>query len=328
MPNGDSDPGMFEVVVTDRREEALDICTFELRRPGGHQLPPFSAGAHIDVQIRSGMVRQYSLCNPPGDHHRYLIGVLRGPNPRGASVALHDTVHVGHRALVSEPRNRFQLSASARRSLLLAGGIGITPILCMAEQLAQIGADFEMHYCTRSPARTAFLDRIRRSSFSDHIHHHFDSGPEDQRLRGDVLLADPSPDTHLYVCGPSGFIEHVLRTAKSAGWSSDCLHREYFLASGASLSSSDRPFDVRLARSGRVISVLPGHTIAQALAENGVYVPVSCEVGVCGTCLTRVLEGEPDHRDSFLTDAERARNDQMTLCCSGARGPLLVLDLF
>ncbi len=318
---------MIEVVVTDRREEAQDVCTFEFRHPDGDQLPPFSAGAHIDVQIRSGVVRQYSLCNPPHEEHRYLIAVLRGSNPHGASVVLHETVHVGHRVVVSEPRNRFQLATSARRSLLLAGGIGVTPILCMAERLAQIGADFEMHYCTRSRARTAFLDRIHRSSFSDRIHYHFDSGPEDRKLRAAIVLADPSPDTHLYVCGPSGFIEHILRTAEDIGWTSDCVHREYFLAPGSALGPADRPFNVKLARSGRVVSVSPERTIAQALADNEIYVPVSCEVGVCGTCLTRVLEGEPDHRDSFLTDLERARNDQMTLCCSRAKTFLLVLDL-
>jgi len=292
----------------------------------GGALPAFSAGSHIDVQVPGGMTRQYSLCNPPGESHRYLIGVLRDAASRGGAVAVHERVHEGDVLTISAPKNHFPLAHEARRSLLLAGGIGVTPILCMAERLATTGADFEMHYCTRSRERTAFYERIRASAFAHRVAFHFDDGPPEQKLDIAALLAAPQPGTHLYVCGPKGFMDAVLGTARARGWPEAQLHYEFFAADAAP-ADGDTAFEVQLASTGQVIVVGKDQTVVQALAAAGVEVQTSCEQGVCGTCLTRVLEGTPDHRDLYLTPEEQAANDQFTPCCSRARSARLVLDL-
>lgn len=312
----------FNVRVARKTREAEAICSYELVPVDGAALPPFAAGAHVDVHLPNGLVRQYSLCNAPGETHRYLIAVLRAADSRGGSQAMHDDVDVGTLLTISAPKNHFPL-VDAERTLLLAGGIGITPILAMAETLAADGAKFEFHYCVRSPERAAFLERIRSAGFAGQVQVHYDA---DRTLDLASLLAAPQPGTHLYVCGPQGFIDHVLDNAKARGWSAGQLHVEYFGATAAD-TGGDRPFDVRLAASGRVVTIPAGRTVLKVLAEQGVDIPYSCEEGVCGTCLTRVLNGVPDHRDLYLTDAERAANDQFTPCCSRARTPLLVLDL-
>lgn len=307
--------------------EAEGIVGLELVPAEGSSFPPFSAGSHIDVEVRPGLIRQYSLCNDPTEQHRYQLGVLRDPASRGGSIAVHDQFAEGQVIRISPPRNHFAL-VPGKRSLLFAGGIGVTPILCMAERLARIGADFEMHYCSRSPGRTAFIERIRASAFAQWVHFHFDDGDPAQALDLAAVLtdADTDTDTQLYVCGPGGFIDFVTSTAKARGWPAGRIHFEYF-AGLAIDTSGDGSFQVKLASSGRVLTIPADRTVVQALVEHGVEVPTACEQGVCGTCLTRVLEGEIDHRDSFLTDEERARNDQFTPCCSRARSPLLVLDL-
>jgi len=311
--------------VVAKRPEALDICTFELADPAGSPLPPFSAGAHIDVEVRDGLIRQYSLCNHSEERHRYLIAVLRDQNSRGGSSRMHDEVREGQWIRVSEPKNHFPLAAHTKRSLLLAGGIGVTPILCMAERLAHMGANLTMHYCTRSRERTAFYERINRSAFRDRVQFHFDTGPPEQRLNLDTVLQHRD-GTHLYVCGPTGFMDWVLSAANARGWPEEQLHREYFTAAPVD-TSHDGSFDVKIASSGRLIRVPAEKSVVQALLEAGVEVPTSCEQGVCGTCLTRVIEGEPDHRDLYLTDAERAKHDRFMPCCSRSKSPLLVLDL-
>jgi ferredoxin-NADP reductase len=316
----------LSVQVVRKRVEAADICTFELADPLGNALPSFSAGSHVDVYIGDGLVRQYSLCNDPREAHRYMIAVLRVAPSRGGSRAMHDAVQEGDVLEISEPRNHFRLAHGAKRSLLVAGGIGITPILCMAERLANIGADFEMHYCTRSPGRTAFMERIEQSSFAERVHFHFDDGLPEQKLDANGLLAHPRPDTHLYVCGPTGFMDWLLGTARARAWPPQRLHREYF-ASELRALPSDMEFEVRLASTGKVYRVGKDQTVVAALEQHGIEIPTSCAQGVCGTCLTRVLDGEPDHRDIYQTDAERTRNDQFTPCCSRARSPRLVLDL-
>ncbi|WP_434576924.1 oxidoreductase [Pseudomonas sp. Z5-35] len=316
---------MIEVQVAARHDEALDICSYELTRVDGQPLPPFTAGAHIDVHLPDGLIRQYSLCNHPEERHRYLIGVLKDPSSRGGSRRLHEQIQPGTRLLISEPRNLFALAPQARRSLLFAGGIGITPILCMAEHLAQGGAVFELHYCARSKQRAAFVERLQQSPYADRVFLHFDEEPA-TALDAARVLASPSADLHLYVCGPGGFMQHVLDTAKAQGWQEPNLHREYFAAAPTD-TTADGSFSVKLARSGLVFEVPADRSVVQVLESHGVEVPISCEQGVCGTCLTRVLEGVPEHRDMFLTEAEQALNDQFTPCCSRSRTPLLVLDL-
>jgi vanillate O-demethylase ferredoxin subunit len=317
--------GKLSVRVVRKLREAVDIASFELAAVDGSPLPPFSAGSHIDVHVRDGIVRQYSLCNDPRETHRYLIGVLRDPKSRGGSVAMHDDIREGDVISISEPKNHFPL-VPAKRTLLFAGGIGVTPILCMAERLAHTGADFEMHYCTRSLERTAFHGRIMASSFAGRVHFHFDAGPEEQKLVLPSLIAVPDPDTHIYVCGPGGFIEHVVNTAKGLGWSAAQIHLEYFAAK-AQDTSGDGVFEVKIASSGRIFAVPANKTVVDVLAEHGVQVETSCREGVCGTCITRVLDGIPEHRDVYFTDEERAKNDQFTPCCSRARSGCLVLDL-
>jgi vanillate O-demethylase ferredoxin subunit len=317
---------VIDVIVTRKTCEAKDICSLELARPEGGALPSFSAGSHIDVHLPSGVVRQYSLCNPPEETHRYLIGVLKDPASRGGSLAVHEQVEEGSRLTISEPRNLFALAHGARRSLLLAGGIGITPILCMAERLAQMSAEFDLHYCTRSAERTAFAERIRQSTFARQAHFHFDDGPVEQKLDAATVLQNPQPDIHLYVCGPNGFMNHVLETARTHGWPEAQLHREYFAAAPMP-EVSDETFDVQLASSGQVFVIPAERSVADVLLEAGIDIPLSCEQGICGTCLTRVLEGEPDHRDLFMTKEEHARNDQFTPCCSRSKSPRLVLDI-
>ena len=317
---------MIEVSVVARNNQAQDICSFELARADGAPLPAFDAGAHIDVHLPGGLIRQYSLCNPPWENQSYLIGVLKDPASRGGSKAMHEQMQVGQKLLISEPRNLFPLSENAQRSLLFAGGIGITPILCMAERLHQLGADFQLHYCARSSERAAFVERLQAAPFAERVQLHFDDGPAAQRLDAAALLANPAADTHLYVCGPGGYMEHVLGTAKALGWADERAHREYFAAAPVN-HENDGSFSVQLHSSGQIIQIPADQSVAEALEACGIDIPLSCEQGICGTCLTRVLAGEPEHRDLFLTEAEQAQNDQFTPCCSRAKSPLLVLDL-
>lgn len=315
----------IEVRVARKTREAESICSYELVALDGTALPPFEAGAHVDVHLGDQLVRQYSLCNAPGETHRYLIGVLRDAESRGGSRAMHDRIDTGSVLAISAPKNHFPL-VEAGRTLLLAGGIGVTPILAMAESLARQGAAFEMHYSARSPQRAAFRERIAASPFAAQVHFHYDSGDAAQQLDLGRVLAAPAPDTHVYVCGPQGFIGHVLDRATSFGWPAGQLHVEYFGAAAID-TGADRAFDVKLASSGKVVNVPAGRSVIQVLAEQGVAIPYSCEEGVCGTCLTRVLDGVPDHRDLYLTEEERAANDQFTPCCSRAKTAMLVLDV-
>jgi vanillate O-demethylase ferredoxin subunit len=316
----------FQVRVVSKRIEARDIFSFELASLDGSALPPFSAGSHIDVRIDATLTRQYSLCNDPQQTHRYQIAVLKDPASRGGSNAMHERVQAGGTLEISAPKNHFELAHDAPHSLLLAGGIGITPILCMAERLSTIGASFALHYCTRSRERTAFREGIAQATFAPRVRFHIDDETPELRLDLERILRGAPGGTHLYVCGPKGFMDAVLAAARGAGWPESQLHYEFFTADLPKLVD-ERSFEVKLARSGRLIAVAPDQTVVQALQEAGVQIPISCEQGICGTCITRVLEGEPDHRDLFLTLAEQACDDQFTPCCSRAKSPILVLDL-
>lgn len=314
---------MIEVIVANKRTEAEGICSFELAREDGQPLPAFSAGAHIDVHLGQGLIRQYSLCNGASETHRYQIAVLNEPTSRGGSRHLHEAIQEGHRLCISEPRNLFPLDPGAQRTLLFAGGIGITPILCMAERLSHAGAPFELYYSVRSRDRAAFAERLQASAFATHVHLCFD---DQQPLDAKAVLATPDAGTHLYVCGPGGYMGYILDSARSQGWPEERLHREYFSAAPEATAPGDA-FDIEIASSGEVLRVEADQTIIDVLYDAGIDVPVSCEQGVCGTCVTRILGGTPEHRDSFFTDAQRALNDQFTPCCSRAKSPRLILDL-
>jgi vanillate O-demethylase ferredoxin subunit len=325
----------MKLLVAVRREEAQGIRSFELVHPEGLPLPPFDAGAHILVEAAPGVSRAYSLCNDPAERHRYVIGVLRTGDSRGGSVAMHERLHVGVSVQVSPPRNEFALVPGAKRSILLGGGIGITPLLAMADQLSTGRSDFALHYCTRDAARTAFVERIAQSGFAERACVHLDDGPEAQRFDAAQVLAAPAPDTHVYVCGPAGFIAHVMSTAERLGWPANQLHREYFAppetqasaGGAAAVKAVDTAFELVLASSGRRITVHPGQSAAHALQEAAIPLVMSCEQGICGTCVTTVLEGTPDHRDHYLTEDDRQRNDCFMPCCSRARSAQLVIDL-
>ncbi|MFT3755563.1 MAG: PDR/VanB family oxidoreductase [Pseudoxanthomonas sp.] len=316
----------LEVRISEVRDEADGIRSFELRRADGQALPAFAAGAHVDVHLPNGLIRQYSLCNSPQESDRYLLAVLHEPESRGGSTAMH-ALRAGDTLQISAPRNLFALDGSAAHSLLFAGGIGITPILAMAEQLAVQGKPFALHYNARTSQRAAFLQHLAQVPWRERVHLHFDDGADEQKLDMTSVLAAAPAGTHLYVCGPGAYMQHVLDAGLSAGWAEARLHREYFTAAPLPASAEDTAFEVEISSSGEVFTIEPGRSIAQTLDAAGVFVPVSCEQGICGTCLTNVLQGEPDHRDQFLTDIERARNNEMLLCCSRSRSPRLVLDL-
>jgi vanillate O-demethylase ferredoxin subunit len=292
-------------------------------------LPVFSAGSHIDVHLPGGLVRQYSLCNDPRENHRYLIGVLKTPDSCGGSRAMHELMQ-GAKLAISEPRNHFALAPQATHSILVAGGIGITPLLSMAEQLAIDGASFELHYCARSLEKIAFKERLALDPLVARAFLHLDNQHDGQRFDARALLERCKHGrTHLYICGPGPFIDMVLQAARACGYGEDQLHREYFSATqvAPSADGADQPFQVRIASSGKVFDIGVDDTVVSVLAEHGLDLPTSCEQGICGTCVTRILAGTPWHRDVFLTDAEHAANDQFTPCCSRSHTSVLVLDL-
>ncbi len=316
----------LKVRVAHKRDEADGICSLELLPVEGGVLPAFTAGSHIDVHLSNGLVRQYSLCNPPSETQRYQIAVLRDPASRGGSEAVHAQVKEGQVLEISAPKNHFPLATDAKKHLLLAGGIGVTPLMAMAEQLSVDGADFALHYFARSATKAAFVERFAASSFASHVHSHWDDAPQVPPVSLVSLIGQPQAGQHLYVCGPKGFMDAVLATARAQSWPENHLHFEFF--GGQVLhDASDATFTVKIASSGQEIQVGADQTVVQALHKAGLYVPIACEQGVCGTCLTRVVSGVPDHKDMYLTPEEQAANDQFMPCCSRAKTAVLVLDL-
>jgi len=315
---------LIETRVCAKTAAARDICVLELESAGEVPLPPYEPGAHIDVHAM-GYVRQYSLCGDPTRPGRYRIAVLRSRQSRGGSAAIHDHVAPGQALTIGAPRNHFPLAADAPFSLLLAGGIGITPLFGMAMQLAAASRPFALHYCARSPAHAAFREELARLGRAASLRFHYDDGGPAQRLDLPAVLRQAPAGAHLYVCGPQGFMDHVLEGAGRAGWPPRQLHSERFSATPESAPGG--AFEIVAARSGARILVAPGESAVQALDRAGIAVPVSCGQGICGTCLTAVLAGTPDHRDMFLTPEERARNDCFLPCCSRASSLGLTLDL-
>lgn len=303
-------------------EETAEIRRFELVAERGVELPAFEAGAHIDVYTGSAGVRQYSLCNAPWENDRYVIGVKREPQGRGGSAWMHDALRAGASLTIGTPRNNFALDATADKYLLLGAGIGITPLLAMAETLAQKGADFTLYYFARSAANQAFRDRLSRSPWASRVRYQLDDGGPTIDLAAELTTA-ASSTTHLYMCGPQGFMDAVKRAASS--WPEANVHLEYFAALPVEHLDGDRPFEIELARSGETFRIGHDETIAQVLLDAGVDITTSCEQGVCGTCVTTFLDGEPDHRDYCLNRKER--ETKVALCCARAKTTRLVLDL-
>lgn len=317
---------MLEVCVSRKIIEAEGVCSFELKALDGAQLPAFTAGAHIDVHVAPGLTRQYSICNAPQERERYVIAVLHEPESRGGSRGMHTTVAEGSSISIGNPRNLFELDLTGDRYLLFAGGIGITPILAMAHTLLAMGKDFELHYCGRSIERLAFLDTLSQPPYKEHLHVHVNNGQPGQALDAEKVLARPSRGDQLYCCGPSGFMSHIENTAKAQGWDDLQIHREDFAAK-PQVVEGDSSFEIELRQSGQVFEVPADKTALEILIENGIEIESSCEQGICGACVTRVIEGTPDHRDQYMNASEHSQNNCFTPCCSRAHSKRLVLDL-
>lgn len=300
---------------------ARNTIQIALRASNQTPLPDAEPGAHIDVHIPNGLVRQYSLMKPAAAPLEYLIGVKRDEVSRGGSVWLHENLRVGQALHISAPRNHFPLVACARHTVLFAGGIGITPIWAMAQRLADRGASWELHYAVRARAEAALVDEL--AGLGDAAQIHCDEEEGGCLLNIAAIVARQQPGAHLYCCGPAPMIVAFERATSHLD--PDLVHVEHFVQQTE--ASRAGGFVIELARSGRTLEVAPGASILQTLLGAGVEVPHSCEQGVCGACETRVLAGEPDHRDSILTEGERRANKTMMICCSGSSGGRLILDL-
>ncbi|PKI03049.1 PDR/VanB family oxidoreductase [Glaciecola sp. 33A] len=314
---------LVDVIVKSRTEQGAGVAVIELVSADGKPLPPFSAGAHIDVHIGDDLIRQYSLCSDPVSSDIYRIGVLRDPKSRGGSVKLHAEFSEQQIISISFPRNHFPLNENAQKSILAGGGIGITPMIAMAYTLLRKNEDFELHYCTRTKGAGAFEQELVDTFGKRVVFHHDDEG-KSQLFSPQTTFKPVDVNTHIYVCGPTGFMDWVISSASEMGYLPAQIHSEYF---NAQVDKTGESFEVYCEQSDVTVMVGSDETIARALRKAGIKVNMSCEEGVCGTCITDVLEGEPEHRDHFLTDEEKADNDQMALCCSRAKSSRLVIDL-
>jgi len=301
--------------------EAPQVVSYELRPLDGSELPPFTAGAHIDLRLGNGLARSYSLTNSQDERHRYVIGVQKDRASRGGSKWVHENLRVGDIVSLEGPRNNFALDETAGQSILIAGGIGITPILCMLRRLASLGRDWRLFYCARRRADAAFVDDL--AAFGPRVTLNFDEEPGGRMLDIAGVVRDAPPGAHLYCCGPAPML--TAFEAATAQWPRERVHVEYFAAKEPPAAVGG--LTVVLARSGREFVVPQGKTILETLLDAGLDVAHSCTQGVCGACETKVLEGVPDHRDLVLTEAEQASGATMMICCSGAKTERLVLDL-
>jgi vanillate O-demethylase ferredoxin subunit len=318
---------MIPVVVRNIVTEAQGVVRVVLGSTDGAALPDFEAGAHIDVHLPGGLIRQYSLCRMQAEAQYYEIAVLKDPQSRGGSAAIHQLA-IGHSLFISPPKNHFSLVKTKRNSLLVAGGIGVTPMLPMAQQLEKMGLPFEFHYCAKLPETAAFSAALEKSSFATKMYFHYSQVAGSGRMDVVNVLSCHSNDSELYVCGPAEFISYVLLQAKMLGWPEERLHREFFSAPIVDEAMSENTaFKVKIHSPGEMFDVEADQSIFEVLDNNGVFLAVSCESGVCGTCQTGVIDGVPDHRDVFLTDKEHAQGKLVMPCCSRSRTPVLELDL-
>jgi vanillate monooxygenase ferredoxin subunit len=314
---------LLELRLTQIRFAAEDTHVYTFQREDGGGLPAFEPGAHIDLHLGDGTVRQYSLCNDPAETHRYEVAILRQPTGRGGSIAWHQRACVGALYRVSAPRNLFRLVEGAPSYLLLAGGIGITPILAMVRELERRRARYTLHYCARNKARMAFREEIRQFAQHGEVVFHFDQGEHPNPLDLSGALKKPRAGEHVYCCGPQPFIDAAV--AATSHWEPGFFHLERFGAVPAPAGAAESGFTVALARSGRKVFVADGISIASALRSEGVDVPTSCEQGICGMCQVNYISGSPEHHDMVLLEEEREHS--LMACCARSRTPELVLDL-
>ena len=318
----------LRLVVARRTTGAEGVAVLELRDPSGAELPAWSPGAHVDLKLPGGMVRQYSLCGDPRDRSVWQIGVLREPEGRGGSAYVHDEVLEGMEIDVRGPRNNFELAPSPKY-VFIAGGIGITPILPMAAAAEEAGAEWEFHYGGRTRTSMAFLETLDELEAATGHGLRITLHPQDEvgLIDLDRILGTPQPDTKVYCCGPEPLLKAVEERVAAAGWPSGSLHVERFSPKEQGERVLSGSFEVELTLSGLTVTVPPEKSILDAVEDAGVPVLSSCQEGTCGTCETPVLEGEVDHRDSLLTPEEQAANDTMFICVSRAACPKLVLEL-
>nr|WP_297457882.1 PDR/VanB family oxidoreductase [uncultured Halomonas sp.] len=311
----------LEVTALDAIAEG--IYRIEFAHPEGAELAEFTPGAHLHVQVPNGQVRRYSLCNDPEERHRYVIAVKREEAGTGGSKSLTDETRVGDRLQVSEPHNDFALEGNPARYVFIAGGIGITPIMAMIHHLrATGGKPFKLYYLTRDSAQTAFLDELGGPEYRGKVVIHHDQGEPDNAYDLWPVLEQPK-GAHIYCCGPRGLMEAVRDM--TGHWSSASVHFEDFGTRKPAATEEDKPFTVRLSKTGEAVPIPAGVSILEALRTNGHHVPYSCESGTCGSCRTRLVEGEAEHRDLVLSEAER--QDNIMVCVSRACSAELVIDL-
>jgi phthalate 4,5-dioxygenase reductase subunit len=326
----DSIPGQgaaTNLTLTVRRKQqiAQGITLFELAAPDGSELPAFDAGAHIAVTTPNGLLRRYSLCGAPADRSRYLIAVKHEAQGGGGSNSMIEELAEGGTLAVSAPENYFPLEQSASRHLLIAGGIGITPLLSMVHALRARHADFELVYCARYPESTAFLDELATPELAGRVRVHHTLGDPARAFEIEALLAQYAEGTHVYCCGPRRLMQAVREASRH--WPAGTVHLEDFGTSEDPRAAGDQLFSVRLAQRGITVAVPPGVSILDALRSRGVPAPSSCESGTCGSCRTGLLSGAVDHRDYVLDEEEHG--EAIMICVSrAARGcDQLVLDL-
>jgi phthalate 4,5-dioxygenase reductase subunit len=315
------------MILTVQRKSAIaaGITLFELAYPDGRDLPPFDAGAHIALTTPNGLLRRYSLCNSPSERQRYVFAVKRDEQGGGGSKSMVDELAAGATVAVSAPLNYFPLAQHATRYLLLAGGIGITPLLSMVHELRARQADFELIYCARHPETTAFLDELAAPGLAGRVQVHLSHGDPARSFKLESVLAGHAAGTHLYCCGPRRLMQAVREASRH--WPAGTVHLEDFGSSDDPKAAGDKLFSVRLARSGITLAVPAGVSILEAMRSRGVPAPSSCESGTCGSCRTRLLGGKADHRDYVLDDEEH--DSDIMICVSRAQDGCaeLLLDL-
>jgi ferredoxin-NADP reductase len=311
---------LIEVRLTAIRYMAREINLYEFRRPDGGPLPAYAPGAHVDLVLGNGLVRNYSLTVARPEGGTYTFGIKREAAGRGGSRLIHDELKVGATVKISAPRNNFPLDEGARHSILIAGGIGITPIWCMVQRLNELGRSWTLHYACRSRAEMAFLDAVAAMPQAEL---HFDDEHGGAILDVAAIVARAPPDAQLYCCGPTAML-HAFEAA-TEDWPRAQVHVEYFTPKAE--PAREGGFIVELARSGREFFIPQGHSILSVLLDEGIDVAYSCELGICGSCEQRVIAGEPVHRDSILTEEEQAENKRVMICCAGCKSERLVLDI-
>lgn len=316
-----TDEREFDLQIARRQLIADGVIALEMRDPRGADLPAWSPGAHIDVCLPSGLMRQYSLCGEPGDRSTWRIAVLREPAGRGGSAWIHTDLREGMTVTARGPRNHFDLVPSARY-LFIGGGIGITPLIPMMASATEAGADWLLHYGGRTRGSMAFTEPLVET-YDSRVHLH----PQDEVGLLDLqqILGAPQAGVLVYCCGPEPLLQAVEQHCSQ--WPEGSLRVERFTPKHTEAPRRHESFEVELARSGMTLTVPPDRSVIDVLAEAGVRVLNSCREGTCGSCETTVLKGEVDHRDSLLTAAERASNDTIFVCVSRAAGSRLVLDL-